>query len=1370
MTDGFQRTLDHIRSIADSEAEKGRLFERLMKTYFIKDPLYKERFSEVWLWSEWADLRPDFEGTDTGIDLVAEERQGGYCAIQCKCYAPGTQISKPHLDSFIAASARDPFTARIVVDTGDGWGPNAVKTITPLKPACTVLRFGDLASRPFDWPDLVHDEPEDLSFRHEPFSVRPHQKVAFDDVTAGFNDHDRGKLIMACGTGKTFAALRIAEAVAGIGGRVLYLVPSISLFQQSMREWATQRSIPHRYIGICSDTRAGRNDEDASLQELEIPVTTDPKAISHALREARPDAMTVVYCTYHSLGIVENAQDDGAPAFDIVLCDEAHRTTGVERPGDKTSPFVLVHDEQRIRAAKRLYMTATPRLYTEGAKAKAASHDVEVFSMDDPATYGPELHHLPFSRAVEQDLLSDYKVVVLAMSEQHVDSALQAHLASGDSEINITDAAKIVGCWRALQNPENKRLSDASIQHLTRAIAFTNTIVSSKRLEAHWDGIVGHAIDLLPEAERPDAFRCKTRHVDGQHHALERKARIEWLKADSEGTCRILSNARCLSEGIDVPALDAVLFMNPKNSQVDIVQAVGRVMRKAEGKQYGYIVLPVAVPAGVDPAAALDDNERFAVVWSVLRALRSHDDRFDAEINKIDLNDTPTDRIIFSGDGLDRQGTPELPFPPLDLPPGAIFAKVVERCGDRKYWETWARDVADIFSRLVHRIEALLASPDNETLREWFDAFQEELKVSINASISRDNAIEMMAQHVLTRPVFEALFEQYDFSAGNPVAQALDSLGRDFGEFGLENETRDLERFYESVRMRARGLDNSEARQHVLMELYEKFFSTALKKDADRLGIVYTPVEVVDFIVNSADHVVHQEFGRSLSDEGVHVLDPFTGTGIFLVRLLQSALVLDSDLARKYHRELHANEIVLLAYYIAAIHIEEAFHGRRGPDSTYEPFDGIVLTDTFNLHTDRTGFPMTWLPDNSERVERQQKLPIQVIVGNPPWSGKQKSAGDNNPTIDYPELEKRVGETYAARSKATNKNSLYDTYKMAIRWASDRIGEQGVVALVSNGSWIDGNVDSGVRACLAGEFSSIYVLNLRGNARTSGKLRREEGDNVFGQGSRAPVAITILVRNPDAAHDGCRILYRDIGDYLKREEKLAILRKAGSIAGIENWRTIEPDRHHDWIGQRSDAFQRLYPMGSKAAKGGTADDAIFKLYSNGYKTGRDIYVYSFSRDACAENARKMVDDYLGALRELEDSKSPELTVDEIAGRHSNQRKNSIRIFGDEQFRQFPLLLEIQLHQILEALTRKLPNQVGLPHLPSSTHHQRLSPWLGLPALQVTNVCSKHTILYACLIGITIFNNEYCNSVIVCIYHLPSTGKFEHSIRTSKVGK
>ena len=584
---------------------------------------------------------------------------------------------------------------------------------------------------------------------------------------------------------------------------------------------------------------------------------------------------------------------------------------------------------------------------------------------------------------------------------------------------------------------------------------------------------------------------------------------------------------------------------------------------------------------------------------------------------------------------------PELLFPALDLPPGAIYAKIVEKCGDRKYWETWAKDVADIFTRLFTRINGLLEDPENNTLLEWFGAFHDELKESINESINRDDAIYMMAQHIITRPVFEALFEKYDFAGKNPVAQSLDSLNRDFGEFGLENETRDLSGFYESVQLRARGLDNSEARQHVLMELYEKFFATAMKKDAARLGIVYTPVEIVDFILASADWVLHDQFDRSLSDDGVHVLDPFTGTGIFIVRLLQSPLIRDINLNRKFHEELHANEIVLLAYYIAAIHIEEAFHGRLGDDESYQPFNGIVLTDTFNLHTDRTGFPRDWLPDNSKRVERQQKLPIQVIVGNPPWRAGQRSSSDDNPNVDYPELEKRIAETYVEHSNATLKNSLYDTYKMAIRWASDRIGEQGIVAFVTNGSWIDGNVDSGVRACLADEFSSIYVLNLRGHTWKGGERGRAEGGPVFGQGSSATVAIVILVRNPNANHDGCHIQYHDIGDYLKREEKLSKLREAGSIAGIGDgdWQEITPDKHHDWIGQRDEAFEKLYPMGSKEAKAGKTDNSIFKLFSNGYKTSRDAYIYNFSHQVCGKNARAMIDDYLGALQELSAGKS-----------------------------------------------------------------------------------------------------------------------------------
>ena len=1271
----FHRTLDQLRSIAENEREKGALFERLMRKYFTEDPLYRDRFANVWLWAEWPAHYPGFDRADTGIDLVAQERDGsGYCAIQCKCYAPGTTVGKPQLDSFVSASARDPFTSRIVVDTGDEWGPNALKTLNGLKPACNVVRFGDLAEQPFDWPDLTRDAPEDLALRPTPFSLRPHQQAAFDDVIAGLERGDSGKLVMACGTGKTFTALRIAEKVAGAGGRVLYLVPSISLFAQSMREWANQRELPHRYIGVCSDTRAGRQDEDASLQELEIPVTTAPDKVAAALRQRRKSAMTVVFSTYHSLPVIEQAQGNRAPGFDLILCDEAHRTTGVERPGDDTSPFVLVHDRQRIRARKRLYMTATPRLYTEGAKSKAADHGVDVFSMDDESTYGPELHRLPFSKAVEQGLLSDYKVVVLALSEQSVDAALQAHLASGDSELNITDAAKIVGCWQALQNPENSRTAIRR-KPLKRAIAFTNTILSSKRLVQHWNDVVDRAIEQLPKAQQRRALRTETQHVDGQHHALDRKARIEWLKSEDAGACRILSNARCLSEGIDVPALDAVLFMSPRSSHVDIVQAVGRAMRKAEGKENGYIVLPVAIPQGVDPAEALNDNKRFAVVWSVLRALRSHDDRLDAEINKIDLNSKPTDRIIFSGGGFGNgessqseaagATTATLPFAPLDLPPGAIYAKVVEKCGDRKYWESWAKDVADIFARLVGRIEKLLAARGNQDLREWFDDFLSELKASINDSLERADAVAMMAQHILTRPVFSALFEHYDFAASNPVAKALDALREDFGEFGLENEVRDLEPFYESIRLRARGLDNPEARQRVLMELYEKFFATALKKDAERLGIVYTPVEVVDFILHSADHVLRQEFGKGLTGKDVRILDPFTGTGIFLVRLLQSeSLIKKQAIKGKFGSELFANELVLLAYYIAAIHIEEAYHGRLGPNAGYAPFEGIVLTDTFNLRTDRTAFPKEWMPANSKRAERQQKHGIQVIVGNPPWSVGQRSAADDNANVAYPDLERRISETYASRSSAQLRNSLYDTYKMAIRWASDRIGDHGVVAFVTNGSWIDSNVDSGLRACLAEEFSSIYVLNLRGNQRTQGERSRQEGGKVFGQGSRAPVAISLFVRNPKAEHDGCEIHYRDIGDYLSRQEKLDFLRETVSVAGIADWQQVSPNAQHDWIDQRSEEYQRLHPLGTKGVKAGRGDHAAFQLFSNGWKTGKDAYFYNYSPALLGENSRQAVNAYARALRQVRDSAAER----DVAVLDAAVRDNSAHIRWDRELK------------------------------------------------------------------------------------------------------
>ena len=1257
---GFQSTLDYIRETARSERQKGDLFERLIQKYFTEDPDYKEQFSEVYLWKEWAQLQTEFDGTDIGVDLVAQKHDGGFCAIQCKCYAPETRISMGDLDSFLSTASLPAFAdnTRILVNTGGELGANALRLIEPLGDKFRVIRFSDLESSPFDWPDLSLHDPEQLTYKQRRFHLKDHQKEAFDDVINGFKESDRGKLIMACGTGKTFTALKIAEEIAGTEGRVLYLVPSIGLLSQAMREWSDQRGVPHSYIGICSDKHAGAATEDASIQELKIPVTTDPLSISHTLQNLDTGKMTVVFCTYQSLPLIEEAQNNGAPQFDIILCDEAHRTTGVDRPGDKTSPFVLVHDADRIRANKRLYMTATAKLYTESAKTKALDYNIDVFSMDDEEKYGPQFHRLPFSKAVEIGELSDYRVAIFGISEYEVNSALGGNTGKYGSEININDATRIIGCWRALQNPENKQKDDETLKPLRRVITFTNKIDESKALEHYWNNIIEDAIEKLPEDEIPTNFKCETKHVDGTDHALNRRARLDWLKGDVEGVCRILSNARCLSEGIDVPALDAVIFYKPRKSHIDVVQAVGRVMRKAPGKQFGYVILPVAVPEDRDPAEALNDNERFSNVWSVLNALRSHDDRLDAKINSIDLNKEMPDSIVIGGGG---GGDPswvgeQLSLLPIEIPVEAILSKIVEKCGDKRYWENWAKDVAEIFDRLVDRIQNLLDDPENAALSERFESFHAELKKTINTSITRDNAIDMMAQHILTCPVFDALFEDYDFSSGNPVAIALDNLQKDFAEFGLENETRDLRGFYDSVRSRASGVNSSEGRQSVLSDLYEQFFKKALKKEADRLGIAYTPFPLVDFVLHSVNDVLQEEFGKSISDESVHILDPFTGTGTFLVQLLQSGLIQPDDLERKYRKELHANEILLLAYYIASINIEEAFRGQRGEDKGYEPFEGIILTDTFNLNKAETPtlFPKERMAENNERAEYQQKLPIQVIIGNPPWSAWQKSATDDNANVEYPELEGRIKETYASRVTTTLKSSLYDTYKMAIRWASDRIQDQGVIAFVTPASWIDGNVDAGVRACLAGEFNSIYALNLLGNARIYGERGHSEGEGVFGNASQSPVAITILVKNSNATHYGCLIQYREIGTGLKRNEKLEKLNDAVSIKGFSEWQTVTPNEHYDWVGQRSGVFAKFYPLGTKEAKAGKADDAIFKLYSNGYKTGKDAYIYNFSRDVCAENAQRMTEDYLAAISEL--IENPELPIGEVINRHNSNIK------------------------------------------------------------------------------------------------------------------
>ncbi len=1285
----LQTLLTTYQAAAQTHREKGTYFEDLIVTYLRNEATYKDLYSKVWTYAEWA-REQGLDARDTGIDLVAQTHgTHEFHAIQCKFYAPDYRIQKKDIDSFFTASGKKPFSHRVIVTTTNHWSEHADDALRDQQPPVNKIDLNDLENSQIDWSRYQPHQPAVLKPKK---TLRDHQKKALTKVEQGLQTAERGKLIMACGTGKTFTSLKIAESLAGSGKRVLFLVPSLSLLSQTLTEWTQESAIPLHSFAVCSDSDVGnkRKKDDDIVQtfahELRYPATTNPERLAAEMGKRHDSQhMSVVFSTYHSIEVISKAQQEhGLAAFDLIICDEAHRTTGATFEDEDESSFVKVHDAAFITASKRLYMTATPRIYADSTKVTAERDNVALYSMDNEAWYGKDLYVITFSEAVKQGLLVDYKVLVLSIDEAHISRSLQNLLKDDDNQLKVDDAAKIVGCWKALAKQGTTQDLGDDLAFMRRAVAFCQVIEPAKNPKhhkvssKHIAGIFQEVVEAYQDYEREQqaqegtvapadtaavALHCEAAHVDGGMNASQKEEKLTWLKAETEdNTCRILSNVRCLSEGVDVPALDAVLFLTPRNSQVDVVQSVGRVMRLAPGKKRGYIILPVVIPAGVEPHKALEDNKTYKVVWQVLQALRSHDDRFDAMVNKLDLNgpDTSkmeviaiTDKIAKKAKKPSKKDTgkgkfeigkkPKKPTkggggdgdtPQMDLTleideiQRAIYAKIVKKVGNRSHWEDWANDIAKIARTHIARIQAILDTPTNTAEIAAFSAFAEELRDDLNNAITDGEIVEMLAQHLITKPVFEALFKDYSFAKHNPMSQAMQDVLEKLEAHRLDKEADTLQGFYDSVKMRAEGIDNAAGKQKIVVELYDKFFRNAFPRMTERLGIVYTPVEVVDFIIHSVNDVLKSEFGQTLGDENVHIIDPFTGTGTFITRLLQSGLITREQLPYKYQHEIHANEIVLLAYYIAAINIEAVYHDIVGGD--YLPFNGICLTDTFQLH-EKADLVNALLVDNSARRVRQKGLDIRVIIGNPPYSAGQESANDNNANVAYETLDNRIRSTYAAHSTATLKNALYDSYIRAIRWASDRIGNSGVMGFVTNAGFIEANTADGLRKCLAEEFSSIYVFHLRGNQRTSGELSRKEGGKIFGSGSRAPIAITLFVKNPTASSHG-NIYLHDIGDYLTQAEKLEKISAFASINGIaaaNGWQRITPDAHNDWIGQRDDSFSGFISLGDKKDK---SEALLFEEYSNGVKTNRDAWCYNSSKEALTKNMSNMIGFYNLELR------------------------------------------------------------------------------------------------------------------------------------------
>lgn len=1260
-TQSFLQLIKEIDSDEYTQRDRGTLFELLSKAYFKHEPMYRQLFDEVWMLNE---VPEEYEIAkhDTGVDLVARKRgTGELIAIQCKYYGKDATISKGIIDSFLNELGKIHYVEGIIISSTDNWTNNAEDALKERSKPVTRIGLSQLSNSKVDWSTFSFNQPEqvELQDKKDPLS---HQIPAIEAVLEGFKTVERGKLIMAPGTGKTYTSMVIAERLAEKKNgtyRVLYLVPSIQLLSQSLRSWTGDTNYTMETIAVCSDrkvTKDKSNDEfsDITAPDIGYPATTNHLKLleyQDSIEASDDNAkMLVVFSTYQSIEVISEAQKNGFYEFDLIISDEAHRTTGATRLGEDESSFVKVHSNENVKATKRLYQTATPRIYDDRALAKAERQSIIVADMNDTDLYGEELFRLGFGEAVHRNILSDYKVMVLAVDENMVQKQFQQMFAEKDNELQFNDVTKIIGCWNGLL--KRKSNSDELFgKPMKRAIAFTGTIAQSKQITERFNQVVNHYLEV--DDDIYDAFKVEIDHADGTMNALQKNKKIEWLKSDvPDKTCRILSNARFLTEGVDIPELDAVLFLQPRRSVIDIAQAVGRVMRKVDGKDYGYVILPIGVPSGEDPNEVLDRNENYQSVWQVLNALRSIDERFDAMVNKIELNKKKPKPIDVIGVG----GKPEIddegefiidkPQDQLDFFTGvynltglerAIYGKIVEKVGNTRYWETWSKDVADLAQLHITRINAMLEEKSSD-LNVAFKRFLKGLRHNINSTISLEDAVEMIAQHAITKPVFDALFEEESFALNNPVSVTMNEMIKVLESYGFTKEQEKLEGFYESVRMRAQEIDNLESKQKIIVQLYEKFFKVGFSRTTDKLGIVFTPIEVVDYIINSVEFALQKHLGTSLNNKNVNILDPFTGTGTFITRLLQSAIIDKENLLYKYTNEIYANEIVLLSYYIAAINIEETFK-EMSESERYVPFPGIVFTDTFQStehdHNQQT-IDDSIFADNNERLKKQQESPITVIMSNPPYNAKQDQVNDANQKSNYLKLDYCIKNTYVKNSTANNMNNIYDSYFRAFRWASDRIGTKGIIGFVTNGTFIDGLTSDGFRKSLYEEFNYIYVFNLRGNARTSGEQRRKEAGNIFESGSRAPIAISILVKDGSDNHN---IFYRDIGDYLSRDEKLINISENNSISGTV-WEEIVPDVNNDWIGKRNKDFKKFISLSDDK-------DSIFFDRGIGFSSSRDFWVIGFSKDEIKTNTEILTKNFNNMVESIREEEKLDMDLTRI---------------------------------------------------------------------------------------------------------------------------
>ncbi|EJB68280.1 DEAD/DEAH box helicase [Helicobacter pylori] len=1227
---------------------KGSLFEKISKQ-FLQEHDSANEYESIDLWYDW-ELRG--KERDKGIDIVIQTTSKEYIAVQCKYHQDSISLNdiSTFLTQLQSGVGEIRFKKGIIISTSH-LTSEAIKAIEQIRSTGMGIDIDEITEEDFiysriDWEKFDPMKTQDELPLCDKKKPRSHQTEAINATKEYFSSpkNARGKLIMACGTGKTYTSLKIMEA---LGPKItLFLAPSIALLSQTFREYVQEKSEPFYASIVCSDDKVGKSkdedNDDIKFSELPIKSSTRLEDILSVHKKAQKENKRfIIFSTYQSALRIKEAQEAGLGGIDLIICDEAHRTVGAmysSNERDDKNAFTLCHSDENIKAKKRLYMTATPKVYSESSKAKAKESDNVIYSMDDAEVFGEEIYTLNFSQAIALDLLTDYKVIILAVRKENLSgvtnsvnkkiSQLEAKGTKLDKKlINNEFVCKIIGTHKGLAKQDlivldEKNKEDHNLQHQydttpsQRAISFCKSINTSKNIKDSFETIM----ECYDEELKKKSFKnlkISIDHIDGTMNCKDRLEKLEELNEFQPNTCKVLSNARCLSEGVDVPALDSIVFFDGKSAMVDIIQAVGRVMRKSKRKKRGYIILPIALEESeiknLDEAV---NNTNFKNIWKVIKALRSHDSSLVDEA-------TFKEKIkIFGSDDSNNHNDEKTLFDAILLQDlaDAMYNVMPTKLGDRNYWENFTKKTGNIARTLNNRLKMIF-----EKNPEFFHGFLDSLRDNIHQNIREDEALDMITSHIITKPIFDALFGD---NIQNPIAKALDKMVQKLSTLGLQGETKDLKNLYESVKTEAAHAKSQKSQQELIKNLYNTFFKEAFRKQSEKLGIVYTPIEVVDFILRATNGILKKHFNTDFNDQSITIFDPFTGTGSFIARLLskENALISDEALKEKFQKNLFAFDIVLLSYYIALINITQAAQNR---DSSLKNFKNIALTDSLDYLEEKTNkgvLPLYEdLKENKDIKDTLAGQNIRVIIGNPPYSAGAKNENDNNQNLSHPKLEKCVYETYGKNSTAKVGKTTRDTLIQSIRMASDLLKDKGVLGFVVNGSFIDSKSADGFRKCVAQEFSHLYALNLRRDLNGKiQKIKEGEGDNIFGV--RVGVAIIFFVKDSSVTNN--TIHYYEVEDYLKREAKLNLL------AGFENlesvpFKEITPNAKGDWINQRNDDFEKLIPL--KRDKK-LQNDSIFDLNSNGVATNRDPWVYNFSPKILTQSVQTCIDTYNADLK------------------------------------------------------------------------------------------------------------------------------------------